>query len=83
MKELFIGIFIMTAPMTSNAGNEQDAYHAAAEASYKESGLEDMVNHYVEKQLKHVPEVVKTTVGDVFLVGKTIQERRLSYTWSF
>lgn len=83
MKELMVLAFIITAPATGASGTEEDAYKAIAEASYKQSGLENMVNHYVELQLRHIPKQVQTVVGNTFLIGKMIQERKASYTWTY
>lgn len=83
MRELMVMAFILSAPATSTAGNEGDAYHAVAEASYKQSGLENMVNKYLEHQLKFVPKELQTVVGNSFLIGKMIQERKATYTWTY
>lgn len=83
MKELFITAFIITAPLQSNASNENAAYQSIAEASYKQSGLETMVNAYIQKKLKNVPEEVQRVASNSFLLGKMIYERKATYTWSF
>lgn len=83
MKELFIYTFILTAPATSLAGNEGDAYRAVAEASYKQSGLENEINKVIELQLRHVPKEIQKVASNSYLVGKMIVERKASYTWTF
>lgn len=83
MKELMLLSFILSAPATGAGGDEGEAYRHVAEASYKASGLEAEVNRIVEAELRNVPDSVKRTVSNVFLVAKTIQERKVSYTWSF
>lgn len=83
MKDIMLAAFILSAPATSTAGTEGDCYHAIAEASYKESGIEDTVNVYFQRQLKHIPKDVQIVVGNSFILGKMIQERKASYTWTF
>lgn len=76
-------MFMLTAPATGAAGDEGEAYRSAALASYKQSGLETMVDSYVQRQLKHVPQTVQDVAANTFLVAKTIQERKITYKWSF
>lgn len=83
MKLLLASTFILTAISKSNAANEQDAYNSAALASYKQSGLEKMVDAYVEKELKRVPQELKVFVSNTYLIGKTVHDRKMTYTWSF
>lgn len=83
MKELFVLAFIVSTPSIGNTGNENDAYKAVSEASYKQSGLENMINNYVQKELRHVPKELQTVVGNSYLVGKMIVERKAVYTWNF
>jgi len=83
MKDLMVMAFILSAPATSTAGIEGDCYHALAEASYKQSGIEKNVNRYIEHQLKFVPKEAQTIVGNSFLIAKMIQEGKVSYTWIY
>lgn len=82
MKELFVLAFIFTAPASPN-GDEGNAYGAIEQASYRASGLENAVNNYVQQQLKFVPKEVQQIIGNTFLVGKMIQEQKVSYHWTF
>ena len=83
MKELFVLAFILSAPSTSTAGMEGDAYSAIMNASYKQSGLENIVNDYTQHELKKVPKEIQVVAGNIYLVGKVIQERKVSVNWSF
>ena len=83
INDFMLAVFIVTAPMTASADMEQDAYRHVALASYKQSGAEQVVERYVEKQLKKVPEPIKATVSNTYLIVKTIQDRKVTYTWSF
>lgn len=80
MRELMLLGFIITAPLSSNAGQEGTAYRYAAEAFYQQSGLDTYVRREVEKR---IPEEVRAVSGNVFLVAKTIQERKLVYSWTY
>ena len=83
MKELMVMAFVLSAPSTSHAGMEGDAYTAIMNASYKASGLEAMMSAYGEKQLKKVPKELQVIGGDIYLVGKIVQERKVTVNWSF
>ena len=83
MREVFLITFFMTAPASGGNSNEHDAYHSTALASYKASGLESDVDRFVQKELKNVPKNIQTIASNIFLVGKTIQERKITYEWSF
>lgn len=83
MKEMFMIAFVLSSPATGAEGNEASAYDAIQQASYKQSGLENMINNYVQRQLKYVPQKVQDIVGNSFLVGKIITERKVEYTWTF
>lgn len=83
MNQLFIFSFFLAVPLTAHAGNEQDAYNAIAQASYKQSGIELMVNQLTEKELKKVPNDLKFFAGNMFLIVKTLQERKVTIAWKF
>lgn len=83
MKELFTVGFILLAPAVGNTSNEQAAINNASIACYKQSGIEDMVNKYTEDQLRHMPTTVKTVAGNAFLIAKSVQEKKVTYKWSF
>lgn len=83
MKELLVLGFLITTPLSAQASPDQAALSAASQAFYKSSGIETMVNDYVQRQLKHVPENVKIVVGNTALVVKCVSEKRITYQWTF
>lgn len=80
MKELMVLGFFLTAPMTSSAAQEQDAYRYAAEAFYQQSDMDKAVQAFVKKNVSKELQIMS---GNVFLVAKTIQEKRLTYSVTF
>lgn len=83
MKNLLTVTFILTAAAQSNSAEEQEALRHAALASYKQSGMEVMVDTYVQDKLKRVPDTIKLAVSNTYLLVKTIQDRKVTYTWTF
>lgn len=83
MKILLVIGFIIFTCSTGNTADEQQAYKQATLAAFKQSGAEDMISKYVDKELKAVPEEIKVMVSNVYLIGKTIQDRKISHTWSY
>lgn len=80
MKELMILGFLLTAPMTSNAESEREAYRYAAEAFYQQSGLDKDVQRLVDAK---VPKELQVLSGNVLLVAKSIQEKKVTYSFTF
>lgn len=80
MKELMVMGFLFTAPMTSSAAQEQEAYRYAAEAFYQQSELDKAVQIVVNK---HIPKQLQVLSSNAFLVAKTIQERKVVYSITF
>lgn len=78
---LGVGIVFTTSFASLNAyGNEADAYRAAAEAAYKQTGMETEVQHIQNRLL---PKKVQEVGGWVLTVGKIAQEKKVVWTWTF
>jgi hypothetical protein len=80
MKEFLMFAFIITASIEGHGADERAALRNAARAFYKQSGTEADVNAFVKKE---VPKELQTIAGNAFLIAKTIQDKRLTVTWSF
>lgn len=80
MKDLMILGFVLTAPITSNAQPEQEAYRYAAEAFYQQSELDKAVDKFVQK---NVPQTLQVAASNAFLIAKTIQEKKVTYSVTF
>lgn len=80
MKELMVLGFLLTAPMTSNAESEREAYRYAAEAFYQQSELDKAVDAFVQKK---VPKKLQIVSSHAFLIAKSIQEKKVTYSFTF
>lgn len=64
----------------SNAEAEVDAKRAAAEALYKQTGVEKSLTEYAEKR---IPDKYKPIIGKVTTVVRVIVSQKVEYKWSF
>lgn len=80
MKELLLIGFVLTSTVEGHTADEKVALRTAARAFYKQSEAEKHFNEMVKKE---VPKPVQTVAGNIFIIAKTIQDRRLTLTWSF
>ncbi len=80
MKDFLVLGFIITASIKGNTSDEQAAFRNASRAFYKQSHLEADVNRIVKKE---VPRDLQIVAGNTFIIIKTLQEKRLTITWSF
>lgn len=80
MNSVFVVAFICAYSLQTNGAQEQEALRYSSEAFYKQSGLQDMINNYVNKK---VPKELQNVAGNVFLVSKMVQEQKITVSWSF
>lgn len=80
MKELLLFGFIVTSALSSEARPEQEALQNASIALYKQSGLEEVIQNTIDRQ---IPDDVKLIAGNILMITKTIKEQKISYAWSF
>jgi len=81
---LGIGILVTAAMVTTAEAavdpNEERAYKAIAEATYKQTGMEAFVQAY---ERKNVPEPVREVIGWGMTATKIITEKQITYKWGF
>ena len=65
------------------ASNYDEAGHKAAEAAYKQTGLEENVNKFIDKQKDKMPNEFKTIGGILYPVIKTITTQRVEVKYEF
>jgi len=70
-------VFLAT---TSKAGDEKEAIQKASEAAYKQSGMEDIVNKFMDKW---TPELLKKYGGQLMFVKQAAIDQQISWKWEF
>lgn len=64
----------------NNQDAESDAVKAIVTATYKQTGIEDNVNKYIND---HVPKKYKDFTGNIVVVVKTAVSQKVEYNWTF
>lgn len=80
MKFISVILFIVLISSSSLATAYDDALVAAATAGYKQSGAEEMVNKYVEKQ---VPKKYRDQIAKLLPVLNATIYGRIEAKWTF
>lgn len=73
-------IILLLICNTAFASNEEEAVKNAATAAYKQFGLEDDVNRFVEKT---VPEDIKKIAVYIGPVVDVFIRQKVEYRWNF
>lgn len=60
---------------------EEDAKKAVLEAYYKQSGIEDNVNRFIEEKV--IPPKHKEMLGRITIIVKTVVTQKVEATWTF
>lgn len=71
----------MLIPTLVQASSETDARDAAAQAFYKQTGIESNVNNFIQNKL--IPEKHKELLGNIAVVIKTAATQKIEVKWSF
>ena len=78
---LFCLLFSQTIfAYSSNRDAEEDAKKAMLEATYKQTGVENNINKYIENR---IPKKQKEIAGRISIVVSTIITQKASYKWTF
>jgi len=80
MKDVVALIVMSIIPSISFAGKDDAAIKAATEAAYKQFGLEQTINHYVETR---VNEDVRVVIEKTYPVVDVIVNKKVSVEWTF
>jgi hypothetical protein len=64
----------------NNLDAENDARSAIFQATYKQSGMEDGVSAFAERQ---VPESYKPVITKIVIFGKIIIQKKAEFKWTF
>lgn len=67
-------------PTISSAGNEKEAIEKASLAAYKQSGIEDSVNKFVDLW---TPKIIKEYGGNLMFIKQAAIDKQISYKWEF
>lgn len=81
MKILFTLFLLLSCTAAADKGNEEDAKKAILSAFYKQSGIEDNVNRFIENKI--IPPEHKEMLGRVSIIVKTVVTQKVEATWSF
>lgn len=74
-------LLLVSLPTISKAeGNEQEAVRKAGEAAYKQTGMEEMVNKFMDKW---TPELVKEYGGSLMFIKAAAVDKQISWKWEF
>jgi hypothetical protein len=64
----------------TNAEAEQDAIRNAAEALYKQTGIEKNITEYTEKR---IPNEYKPMISKVTIFTRALVTKKVEFKWSF
>lgn len=80
---MLLKVVILTTALhiqSARARGEEDAYKALAKATYIQTGTDDMVS-VLEK--RYTPKVVKEYGGWIAGIAKVMNDRMISFKWTF
>ena len=79
-KQALMDWLIIPAIVTLGLQGHNSAATSAGVAYFKQSGVEQMLNDYQERQLS---QELRARMGDVFLVARTVIDQRITLEFKF